>query len=723
MRSSVGYCLRKSHSLVVLLLLLLAAGLFYGLCTAFSATSAPAAAKTVVRIGWIETPDNLNPYVGTQGTDFEIWTLNYDGLVGGNGTNTVLPQLATSWSVTPDGKTWTFHIRHGVTWQDGVPLTARDVAFSYNYILANNLANWTVYLTGIKRAVAVDDYTVKILCNGPKADILTDTVYIVPQHIWSKVPGKAAGTSYKVKVPLVGSGPFQTVAYEQDNYVTMVANPNFWGGRPKIDELIFQTYQNADTMVSDLRSGYLDAAVGIPRAQYAQVSKTPGITASADAYWQFVELGMNCDPSPSSKGNPVLLDERFRQALNWAVDRQKVVSLAYAGFATVGSTLIPPYSPYHWQPAADQMYSYDPAKADQLLDAAGYKMGPHGIRLDKHGKPIVLRLYATSDYSEDQIIAKLCVGWFKAVGVKAVLSVVDPGFLESAQVSSVGRQADARLRHVRLVLDDGRRSQLHGRIYTPEQIEGWNDCSGQTPTSRSSPPCRSGSSTRRSACDRAKMQQIFYNACPYIIFAYPQMLEAYNTAQVHGLDARAGQGRRGRLQLQQPRDLLYLRAAAARTSSLRRSSWLPSSASFPGVAALIDRGRWCRSARGADERRRLFVLLEPLGGERRYGRGLGGWRRELEAPAGSGGNGHEDGVAGTFVDERAQVHERTLNVLAMVGMRVDTQEGRRSSPPRAPRSTRRATSCAFLRRSSRRRCASPPGASPWELAAPAGAFR
>ena len=535
MRSSVGYCLRKSHSLVVLLLLLLAAGLFYGLCTAFSATSAPAAAKTVVRIGWIETPDNLNPYVGTQGTDFEIWTLNYDGLVGGNGTNTVLPQLATSWSVTPDGKTWTFHIRHGVTWQDGVPLTARDVAFSYNYILANNLANWTVYLTGIKRAVAVDDYTVKILCNGPKADILTDTVYIVPQHIWSKVPGKAAGTSYKVKVPLVGSGPFQTVAYEQDNYVTMVANPNFWGGRPKIDELIFQTYQNADTMVSDLRSGYLDAAVGIPRAQYAQVSKTPGITASADAYWQFVELGMNCDPSPSSKGNPVLLDERFRQALNWAVDRQKVVSLAYAGFATVGSTLIPPYSPYHWQPAADQMYSYDPAKADQLLDAAGYKMGPHGIRLDKHGKPIVLRLYATTDYSEGQIIAKLCVGWFKAVGVKAVLSVVDPGFLESAQVSSVGSKLtpdyDMYVWYWTMDVDPN----FMVSIYTPAQIGGWNDCYWTNPAFTDLAALQITQLDKAQRVQTVqKLQQIFYNACPYIIFAYPDMLEAYNTGKFTG---------------------------------------------------------------------------------------------------------------------------------------------------------------------------------------------
>ncbi len=535
MRSSVERWQRKSHSVILLLASLLAAGLVYGLCTAFAASSAPSAAKTIVRIGWIETPDNLNPYVGTQGTDFEIWTLNYDGLVGGNGTNKVLPQLATSWSVSPDGKTWIFHLRHGVTWQDGVPLTARDVAFSYNYILANNLANWTVYLTGIKRVVAVGDYTVKIFCSAPKADLLTDTVYVVPQHIWSKVPGKAAGSTFQVKLPLVGSGPFQTVDYKRDSYVTMSANPNFWGGRPKIDELIFQTYQDADTMVSDLRRGYLDAAVGVPRAQYAQVSKTQGITASADAYWQFVELGMNCYASPDSKGNPILLDVRFRQALNVAVNRQKVVDLAYGGFATVGSTLIPPYSPYHWQPPGGQLYTYDPAKANQLLDAAGYRMGPNGIRLDKHGKPIVLRLYATTDYSEGQIIAKLCVGWFKAVGVKTVLSVVDPGFLENAQFTSVGNKLtpdyDMYVWYWTMDVDPN----FMVSIYTPAQIGGWNDCYWTDPayTGLANLQITQLDKTQRIQTVQ-RLQEMFYNACPYIIFAYPQMLEAYNTRKWTG---------------------------------------------------------------------------------------------------------------------------------------------------------------------------------------------
>ena len=535
MRSSVERWQREPRSLVLLLALLLAAGLVYGLCTAFAATSAPPAGKTIVRIGWIETPDNLNPFVGTQGTDFEIWTLNYDGLVGGNGTNTVLPQLATSWSVSPEGKTWIFHLRHGVTWQDGVPLTAKDVAFSYNYILANNLANWTVYLTGIKRVVAVGDYTVKIYCSAPKADVLTDGIYIVPEHIWSKVPGKAAGSTYKVKVPLVGSGPYQTVDYQQDSYVTMVANPHFWGGRPKVDELIFQTYQDADTLVSDLRSGYLDAAVGIPRAQYAQVSKTPGITASADAYWQFVELGMNCDPSPYSKGNPVLRDVRFRQALNWAVNRQQVVNLAYGGFATVGSTLIPPYSPYHWQPPADQLYTYNPAKANQILNAAGYRMGPNGIRLDKHGKPIVLRLYATTDYSEGQIIAKLCVSWFRAVGVKTVFSVVDPGFLENVQFTSVGTRLtpdyDMYIWYWTADVDPN----FMVSIYTPAQIGGWNDCYWTDPdfTRLANLQITQLNKAQRIQTVQ-RLQQIFYNACPYIIFAYPQMLEAYNTSKFTG---------------------------------------------------------------------------------------------------------------------------------------------------------------------------------------------
>ena len=102
-----------------------------------------------------------------------------------------MPGLATSWSHSPDGKTWIFHLRHGVTWQDGVPFTAKDVVFTFNYIVKNQMTNFTTYTDLIKDVVALDNYTVRIDCIKPKANMLGMVIWIVPAHIWSKVSPKA----------------------------------------------------------------------------------------------------------------------------------------------------------------------------------------------------------------------------------------------------------------------------------------------------------------------------------------------------------------------------------------------------------------------------------------------------------------------------------------------------------------------------------------------------
>ena len=148
---------------------------------------------------------------------------------------------------------------------------------------------------------------------------------------------------------------------------------------------------------------------------------------------------MNYYDNPDSKGDPVLLDQRFRQAVNWAVDREKVVALAYGGYATVGSTLMVPYSPYHLQPPAATAFRYDPAKARQILDAAGYSdVNGDGYRETPAGKKLDLRLAATTDSVEDQTAAKLIAGWLKDVGIKVTYQVIDPSTFGDMQLNWEG---------------------------------------------------------------------------------------------------------------------------------------------------------------------------------------------------------------------------------------------------------------------------------------------
>jgi peptide/nickel transport system substrate-binding protein len=524
-----------------LVLLLIALFLMLAAVPAASASSSasPAAGQTTIfRVGWLLEPDNLNPFIGLLGQDYEIWHLNYDFLVGFNPKDlSPRPELAESWSVSPDGKTWTFKIRKGVTWQDGQPLTAKDVAFTFNYIVKNDLQTIAIYTGGITGAKAVDDYTAQITTEQPKANMLAMIVPIIPEHIWSKVSGKAATTTYQNSPPIVGSGPFQTVEWAKGKYIRMVANPNYWGGKPKVDEVIFENYTNADTMTADLKQGGIDAAVELPQAQFPALLKTQGVTGLKGTHWRFNELGFNCYDSPNSLGNPVLLDEKFRHALNWAIDRQKITDVAFFGQADVGSTLIVPYSVYHWQPPADQLYTYDPAKTKAELDAAGYKdVNGDGFRETKDGKPLSLRLLVTTDSPENQTAAKLIAGWFKDVGLKINLKVVDSGVLLNAQYNYKGdTYAPDYDMYIWYWTYDYDPDMMLG-VPTPQQIEGWNDTLWTNPeyTKLFTQQEQTIDSQQRIPLVQ-RMQEIVYQSSPYLIFAYPYQLEAYRSDKWQGV--------------------------------------------------------------------------------------------------------------------------------------------------------------------------------------------
>jgi len=505
--------------------------------SAAAQSSPPPDKKVTLRIGWLTEPDNLNPFVGAEASPWVLWKLNYDLLVGFDAdTMEPRPELATAWEVSPDGKVWTFTIRSGATWQDGEPVTARDVAFTFNYINKNNLLNLQTYTSGITKAVAVDDTHVRIFTDKPKANMLRMLVPILPEHIWSKIDGKAAADSFQNPPPIVGSGPFQVVEWQKGSFVRLEANKDYWGGAPKIDELIFQLYTNPDTMVTDLDMGAIDGAIDVPPARFKRLESEEGVQANQGAYWMFIMLEMNCYDSPDSKGNPVLLDPQFRQAVNWAVDRQKVVDVAYQGYATLGSTLIVPYSRYHWEPPADQAFTYDPEKANQILDAAGYKdVNGDGYRETKDGKKLVLRFYATTDSTQNQTAGKFIVGWMKDIGVNVDFQVIDSGAFTNYQYEYTGDTYtpdwDMAISYWTQDVDPN----FMVDIYTPRQIEGWNDCAWTDPeyTKLNAEQATTIDEARRIPIVQ-QMQQIFYNGAAYAVLCYPNLLEAYNTADWEG---------------------------------------------------------------------------------------------------------------------------------------------------------------------------------------------
>ena len=505
------------------------------------ASSAPSpgasAAPVTYRQGIMEYVDSLNPFIGFTGADYAVYHLNYDFLVGFEPQKLQpRPEFAESWSSSPDGLTWTFKIRPGMTWQDGEPATARDAAFTFTYILDNDLSAFTGYLTFVEKVTAPDDTTLVIELSKPKADILQMKVPILPEHIWSKVPPKDAETKFTNGPPVIGSGPYQVVENKHNEYCRLVRNERYWRGAPAIGELILETYQNPDTMVQDLKAGTLDAADGVPAAQFKGLANDT-ITTNAAVSWSFEQLTFNCYDDPHSGGNPVLLDPQFRTALQWAVDRDKNATLAYGGYMSPGTTLLPPYSPYAWQPPAGEAYTYDPARANELLDAAGYAdVDGDGFRETKDGKALSLRLFTDAQTPQNVTTSKLVVGWFRDVGVRTKLQVLDSGALNDTEINYDGDDfAPAFDMVVWWWQGDAESPQFILSLLTTGQVEGWSDSSWTDPQYDALYEQQATAPDRPTqVADVQQLQQLAYEASPYLVFGYPQFLQAYDTAAWQG---------------------------------------------------------------------------------------------------------------------------------------------------------------------------------------------
>ena len=526
-----------SAALLLALAAVLCGGLIWGVAGALaSASPAPVASgKTVLHVGWTAEPDNLNPFIGYETSSLEIFHLNYDFLVGFRASDLrPVPELATSWEHSADGKVWTFHLREGVKWQDGEPFTSADVVFTFDYIMKNQMGNFTSYTDFIEKVEAVDDLTVRFVCSKPKANMLGMVVWILPEHIWSKVKPEDAGKSFANDPPIIGTGPYQVVEWKRGEYVRAVANKDYWRGAPKADEVVWSLYKNPDTMSADLKSGALQVAWDIPQAQFQQLDASPDLAAIGGVLNGFNHMGCNCYTGKASLGNPVLKDARFRQALNWAIDRDKVVSLGYYGHATPATSIIragyykPPID-YHWQPSAAEQYTYDPAKAGAALDAAGYTdTDGDGVR-ENAGRPIKLRLFARTQSATDQRVGGLITGWLEKIGLQIDYQVIDEGAMTDKIYNFVG---DTYAPDYDLFLwywysDPDPNFILS--VLTKAQIGSWSD------TCWTDPEYDKLYYQQQTTIDPEarkqliwRMQQIVYEQSPYITLTYPEWLESYN---------------------------------------------------------------------------------------------------------------------------------------------------------------------------------------------------
>ncbi len=501
---------------------------------------APAADKVVLKVGWMGDIDNLNPLIGWTNNVYEVYAQQYLLMVG-RSWDTLKPDdsgIAKSWELSDDELEWTFTLNEGMTWQDGVPITSKDVVFTYNFIIENEIAAYASFIGGIDRAEAIDDMTYKVICKEPVANMLTLWIPCLPEHIWGKMSAKEASQTFQNKPPVIGSGPYQVVEWKKERFLRMEAYDDFYLGKPTVDELIFVVYQNGDTMVQDLKSGNLDAAYLFPPAQLEPLKAAEGIESIGFSWFNWDYVGFNCYEGPS-RGNPVLLNKDFRAALEWAVDREKIVSLAYGGQAWTGYTFMPPDNwsdpDYAWAPDESMARDYDPAKANAMLEQAGFTdSNGDGVREYK-GKPIKIRLWAPAESPESQRAGKLIAGWWKAVGVDVALSVQDEGVyfdnIWAYKGDTFSPDFDAYLWSWDGYMDPGQSLTC----YTTAQIEGWNEYAwSNTEFDRLDGLQASEMDPATRAGYIHQMQEVMYEDCPGFTTVFPLKLEAYRTDKWDG---------------------------------------------------------------------------------------------------------------------------------------------------------------------------------------------
>ncbi|HTS94999.1 MAG TPA: ABC transporter substrate-binding protein [Streptosporangiaceae bacterium] len=352
----------QAASAGVIVLALAAAGC--GGSAATGGSSASGAPVSTLVIANAVKVDTLDPEANSVNESIWLDQNLYSRLLQPNATGTgLLPDLASSWTIAPNGLTYTFHLRPDAKFSNGSPVTANDVVFSINRSRAF-AGGWGFLLTAVKTITAPDAHTVVITLSQPHAPLLAD----LAMYAYSIVPEslvKAQGSAF-FQHP-VGSGPFMVTSYNPDSEVDLARNPYFYGTKPKISKVRVLIVPDDNTRVLMLESKKVDIIENPPGNLVSQIDRTPGL--SVQLY-------------PSTRVDFIQLDEHFapfknllvRQALNYAINRKAIVQLAYQGHATTGASFMPYKMKFFDSSIAP--YPYDPAKAKQLLAQAGY---PHGF--------------------------------------------------------------------------------------------------------------------------------------------------------------------------------------------------------------------------------------------------------------------------------------------------------------------------------------------------------
>lgn len=392
-----------------------------GLAGGLGAASAQAAGKYggTLAIEIPNDPPGLDPAtVLDNDAGYVLGTL-YDGLTAyAPGTTRVIPALATSWTITNGGKTYTFTLRQGVTFSDGTAFNAQAVGAWIDHLTnpknpdyygnQKGISSFVPFTWGnFKSDKILGPYKIQINLSSPNGEFLADLA-MVWDGITSPAQVKKYGTQYYLHPS--GTGPFVLTKWVRGQYVEVTANPHYWGGRPYLRNIIFEEIPNPSTELLSLRTGKVQILTDVAPNEISQIKNDASLHLIAEPGLDDNAVSL---PVQSGPFKSVLV----RRALNYAINKQEIDKVLYGGLAQVMNSPLPKVA-FGYDKSL-KAYPYNPAKARALLKKAGY---PHGFSAtmvvytgSRGYNPISGPTLATALQSE-----------LAAVGVKIKLNIEDP---------------------------------------------------------------------------------------------------------------------------------------------------------------------------------------------------------------------------------------------------------------------------------------------------------
>lgn len=367
--------------------------------------------------GTIGEASTLIPILASDSASHSVAGQIYNGLVKYDKNLKLIGDLASSFQVSQDGLTITFHLRHGVKWHDGTPFTSRDVLYTYNVIIDPKTP--TAYADDFKQVkslVAPDDFTVVARYSVPFAPALASWgSAILPAHL---LEGKDITKTPLSRNP-VGTGPYRFKEWVGGQKIVLEANKDYFEGRPYIDRYIYRIIPDTSTMYMELKAGGVDL-MSLTPVQYSRQTVSQRFTSQFNKFRYpssgYLYMGYNLR-------HPLFADKRVRQAITAAINKDELIHGVLFG---MGQKSHGPIVPGRWayNPGVKDI-GYDPAHAAELLSAAGWhEKNADGI-LTKNGKPFQFTIQTNQGNQQRLLTAQIVQQRLKTIGIDVKIRIVE----------------------------------------------------------------------------------------------------------------------------------------------------------------------------------------------------------------------------------------------------------------------------------------------------------